>query len=148
MDTTDLLPFDKRLQAGTKFCDSGEPVRSCDCAKCRGTRNQSKGTKAQRRARKLAGIAAERFSTKTHNEESWRSSGVRWESKAGAQANPVATRYLAARAQSDAAKAIGDTRTFAAIFAADGSMPLIVVRADELEGFIAGILSDWSGNAT
>jgi hypothetical protein len=51
---------------------------------------------------------------------------------------------VAARQQSDAAKARGDFRPFVFVAAPDGSQPLVVVRADELQAVVAAFLEEWS----
>jgi hypothetical protein len=51
----------------------------------------------------------------------------RVESKAGAQVGPIATRFYAARAQSDASKALGDVRPFIMIAMPDGRSDGIIL---------------------
>lgn len=58
---------------------------------------------------------------------------VRVEAKSGAQAKTVDTFYRKTRAQSDAAKAEGDTRPYVAAAMPDGvSYGYYVIRSDEL----------------
>jgi hypothetical protein len=56
----------------------------------------------------------------TRHEESW-SGAFRTEVKAGLQVGPIATRFQAAKAQSDAAKALGDIRPFVMVAMPDGT---------------------------
>jgi hypothetical protein len=64
----------------------------------------------------------------TRHEEHWRGA-LRVEIKAGAQVSPIATRFDAARAQSDEAKAIGDVRPFAMVAMPDGRTDGIVLMS-------------------
>jgi hypothetical protein len=62
----------------------------------------------------------------TRHEENW--GGVfRAEIKAGAQVGPIATRFQAAKTQSDAAKALGDVRPFIMVAMPDNSREGIVL---------------------
>jgi hypothetical protein len=64
----------------------------------------------------------------TRHEENW--GGVfRTEIKAGAQIGPIATRFQAAKTQSDAAKALGDVRPFIMVAMPDGSTDGIVLMS-------------------
>jgi hypothetical protein len=56
---------------------------------------------------------------------------LRIEAKAGAQVGPIATRFFAARSQSNAAKALGDVRPFAMIAMPDGTSEGIVLMSLE-----------------
>jgi hypothetical protein len=53
----------------------------------------------------------------------------RVEVKAGGQVGPIATRFDAARSQSEASKALGDVRPFAMIAMPDGSSDGIVLMS-------------------
>lgn len=145
---TDDLPFSKSKQiarspGGNRRCATTSQLKAdCTCGSCRGSKNRTSGLKAQRKARKALRLNPERYRSKEGNEESWRAA-LRIEVKSGAQANPVATRYVKARNQSDAARAIGDTRSFAALFIPDGSAPLLVVRVDELYDIVAALVEEW-----
>lgn len=116
-------------------------VRGCTCPRCRGGRNRQKGDAKARQARKRLRIPG----ALTRHEEHW-GGAVRVECKAGASggANKVWTAYQKARAQSDASKAIGDTRPFCAGFAPDGtSRTLFVVSDDDLDAFVLGCATSW-----
>jgi hypothetical protein len=121
-DATDL-PFSKEKQvrrvwtcrANNDGCTYKTPCRSC-----LGRRNRRKGQKAQRMARKITGIPKAAFHGQLGNEENYRDPHFRWECKAGAQAGPVGTRFLASEKQADQNKAIGDMRYFAAQFVPSG----------------------------
>lgn len=146
---SDDLPFSRAKQVedspgGPKPCPrTGEPKRTCTCPSCRGRRNRAKGSRAQREARKALGLQPERWKGREANEETWMAA-LRVEVKAGAQVRPIATRYVAARNQSDAARAIGDTRPFALYARPDGSAGLLVIRADELPRVVAALLEEWT----
>jgi hypothetical protein len=116
----------------------------CTCKSCIGRRSQSKGRKRQREVRKALNLRREKFSGRTGNEENWFASNLRFEVKSGKQVESVAVRYVAARNQSDAARAIGDLRPFVFVAAPDGSQPLVVVRADELERVVEAFMEEWS----
>jgi hypothetical protein len=62
----------------------------------------------------------------TRHEENW-GGAFRTEIKAGAQIGPIATRFYAAKAQSDAAKALGDIRPFVMVAMPDGTNDGIVL---------------------
>jgi hypothetical protein len=86
----------------------------------------------------------EQWRPRTGNEETWNASNLRFEVKSGKQVEPIATRYVAARNQSDAARAVGDVRPFCFVAAPDGSAPLVLVRADELPAVVAAFVEEWS----
>lgn len=134
-----------RSPGGNRRCNETLQLkRSCSCHQCQGWRNQRKGQKAQSKTRKALGLRGERFKSKLTNEETWNASSLRVEVKAGAQAQPIATRYVEARTQADAAKSIGDPRPFVMAAVPDGSSPLLVIRADDLEAVVYTLLEEWS----
>lgn len=145
----DELPFSKEAQVGQeRYCDeSGESVlrRNCNGPSCRGRRNRRKGKRGQTVARKALMLSNEQWSGRQANEETW-TSALRVEVKAGGRvANPVQLRYDQMREQSDAAKAIGDTRPFAACVKADGHSDVIVmIRGSDLPNVVAALLDEWS----
>jgi hypothetical protein len=103
-------------------------VKGCGDPAARGRRNRRKGDSKARRARKKLGLGGHL----TRHEENW--GGIfRCEIKAGAQISPIATRFNAAKAQSDAAKAIGDIRPFVMVAMPDGTSRGIVLM--DLEEF-------------
>jgi hypothetical protein len=63
---------------------------------------------------------------------------VRSEVKAGAQIGPIATRFYAAKAQSDAAKALGDIRPFVMVAMPDGTTRgIVLMDLDEFGDLLA-----------
>jgi len=73
----------------------------------------------------------------TRHEESW-SGLVRTEIKAGIQVGPIATRFYAAKAQSDAAKALGDIRPFVMVAMPDGTTKgIVLMDLDEFSELLA-----------
>ena len=145
------LPFSKEAQlerspGQPRYCDeTGVRVtrRECDGPICRGRRNRAKGRRGQKKARDMLGLQPERWAGRHANEETW-TAAVRVEVKAGAQVKPVATRYVAARNQSDAARPIGDLRPFVFVAAPDGTQPLVVIRQDELRDVVYALVQEWS----
>jgi hypothetical protein len=105
--------------------DGKRRVRGCNDPAARGKRNRAKGDSKARRARKKLGLSATGKAGSRH-EEHW-SGMFRVESKAGAQVGPIATRFYAARAQSDASKALGDVRPFIMIAMPDGRSDGIIL---------------------
>lgn len=146
---TDANPLSKDAQVsrspgGNRRCPSTNVLRrDCDCRSCRSRRSQSKGRKGQKAARLGLGLRPEKWKGREGNEESW-TAAVRVEVKSGKQVQPIATRYLEARAQSDAARARGDFRPFVYVAAPDGSQPLAVIRTDELEAVVSALIEEWS----
>lgn len=105
-------------------------VRGCDCKRCQGKRNRTKGDSKARTARKALGISG----AMSRHEEHW-GGRCRVEMKAGAQVGPIATRFDAARAQSEAARPHGDNRPFMMVAMPDGRKDGIVLMA--LSEFVA-----------
>ena len=99
-------------------------VRGCSDPAARGRRNRTKGDAKARRARKKLGLGGHL----TRHEENW-GGAFRTEIKAGLQVGPIATRFQAAKAQSDAAKALGDIRPFIMVAMPDGSTDGIVLMS-------------------
>lgn len=114
--------------------------RGCTCPRCRGKRNRAKGDSKARKARQVLGLTG----VNTRHEELW-GGPLRTEAKAGGKASTVRTAYEASRAQSDAAKPLGDTRPFVASFAPDNTGHVyFVVRADDLERVVFALAEQWS----
>lgn len=108
-------------------------VRGCSDPAARGRRNRTKGDSKARRARKKLGLGGHL----TRHEESW-SGLVRTEIKAGIQVGPIATRFYAAKAQSDAAKALGDIRPFVMVAMPDGTTKgIVLMDLDEFSELLA-----------
>ena len=107
-------------------------VRGCADPAARGRRNRSKGDAKARRARKKLGLGGHL----TRHEENW--GGVfRTEIKAGLQVGPIATRFQAAKAQSDAAKALGDIRPFVMVAMPDGTTRgIVLMDLDEFSDIV------------
>lgn len=134
-----------RSPGGASKCPrTGEPKRACKCPTCIGRRNKRKGQRKQSQVRKVLNLKPEQWRGRTGNEETWNASNLRFEVKAGKQVEPVATRYLSARQQSDANRALGDNRPFCFVACPDGSQPLVVVRADELADVVAAFVEEWT----
>jgi hypothetical protein len=112
-------------------------VRGCADPSARGRRNRRKGDSKARRARKKLGLGGHL----TRHEENW-GGAFRTEIKAGAQVGPIATRFQAAKAQSDAAKALGDIRPFVMVAMPDGSTEGIVLMTLSEFSEIASLITD------
>ena len=108
--------------------DGKRRIKGCGDPVARGKRNRAKGDSKARRARKMLGIAG----ANTRHEELW-GGALRVEMKAGAQIEPIATRFRAAYAQSQASRSIGDIRPFVLVAMPDGeSDGLAVMRLSVL----------------
>jgi len=115
-------------------------VRGCSDPAARGRRNRTKGDSKARRARKKLGLGGHL----TRHEENW-GGAFRTEIKAGAQVSPIATRFVQAKSQSDAAKALGDVRPFVMVAMPDGtSKGIILMDLDEFSELVA-LLTDYAG---
>ena len=115
--------------------------RTCVCPSCRGKRNRTKGDRKAATARKALGA----MGANSRHEEHW-GGGLRIESKAGAQVGPIFTRYLAAKTQSEASRAIGDNRPFVMAAMPDKGPGLLVMEIDELEQIVAALLENWGAS--
>ena len=117
--------------------DGGRRVRGCGDPVARGKRNKRKGQRKQAKAATMIGVPRSAMSP---GHEEFYGGTVRIEVKAGAQAGPVHTKYLAVRAQSEAARPFGDHRPFVGMFMPDGvGYGLVVFRSDELEAVVAAL---------
>lgn len=120
--------------------DGARRVKGCGDPVARGKRNRAKGDSKARRARKMLGIAG----ANTRHEELW-GGAVRVEIKAGAQIEPIATRYRLAEQQSEQHRALGDIRPFVLVAMPDGEQDgLCVVRLSVMSMFLEMIAE--SGN--
>lgn len=117
-------------------------VRGCVCPSCRGRANKRKGQRKQAKAVTALGIP--RSSIHPGHEE-FLGGAVRVEVKATKrEAGPVFTAYLRCEHQSEAARAIGDHRPFAAVFMPDGTSDgLVTVRLSSLHEFVAAMVENW-----
>ena len=107
--------------------DGKRRIKGCGDPTARGKRNRSKGDSKARKARTALGIGG----VNSRHEEHW-GGAVRVEVKAGAQINPIATRYLLAEQQSEQHRAIGDNRPFMLVAMPDGMKDgLIVMRISQ-----------------
>ena len=110
----------------------------CPCRRCLGGRSKRQGGRAQRKAAQALGVP--RVGSLRPGHEEHYAGAVRLEVKSGAQALPVWTRYLAAEAQSNAARSVGDNRPFVACFEPkDTTDGLIVFRRSALAETVAAI---------
>ncbi len=125
--------------------DDAACTRKVPCASCRGARNRRSGMRKQREARKaleaLTGADAARFIGQLGNEEAWSGLPLRVEVKSGVKAKVVWTQFVNARDQSDATKAIGDTRPFGFIAVAPRAEPLLVVPISQFLQVIEAVLN-------
>ena len=120
-------------------CPDGDVscARRAPCRACRGRRNRRKGQVKQRAAVKGLGIPPPRFASQQGHEENLRGP-VRIEVKSGAQVGPIDTRFLAAEAQSEASRPIGDGRPFVMVAAPDGmSDQIVLLRISKLGAVLA-----------
>ena len=116
--------------------DGTHHVRLCVCISCRNKRNRGVGRKQQAKAFDLLGLPTSTGFRPGHEE--FAGGLVRWEQKHGSQSQPVITRYRRSRAQSDAARALGDHRPFVATFSYDGTF-VAVIDMDELAEAVAAL---------
>ena len=107
---------------GVASKDGKRRVKGCGDPVARGKRNRAKGDSKARAARKKLGIPG----ANSRHEEVW-GGIVRVEMKAGKQVGPIATRFDEARAQSEAARPIGDVRPFVMVAMPDGTTEGIVL---------------------
>jgi hypothetical protein len=113
--------------------DDKRRVRGCGDPAARGKRNRSKGDSKARRARKKLGLGGHL----TRHEENW-GGAFRTEIKAGAQVGPIATRFTAARAQSEAARSVGDIRPFVMVAMPDGTNKgIVLMDLDDFSEIVA-----------
>lgn len=112
--------------------------RVCKCPSCRGKNNRRKGDRKAAVARKALGA----IGANSRHEEHW-GGGLRIEAKAGAQVGPILTRYLAAKNQSEASRAIGDNRPFVMAAMPDRGPGLLVMEIDELAQVMAAVAENW-----
>lgn len=132
------FPKRKEDQARPWACskENEDCTRTSPCPSCLGRRNRARGRRKQRLAQRGIGIPLTRFHTNNGAEENWQGL-VRAEVKSGKQVQSLAARYLAAEAQSEAARAIGDTRPFIFLamplgWGSDGIVAYRVSKAGEV----------------
>lgn len=123
--------------------DEKRRVRGCNDPVARGKRNRTKGDSKARNARKRLGLVG----PLTRHEEHWRGA-LLVEVKAGAQVGPLATKFRLAKAQSDASRAIGDSRPFALVAMPDGSSDgIIAFTLSDFQRAIVPLLEEYGGVA-
>lgn len=127
---------------GNNTCERTKP-----CPRCLGARNRRKGLKKQRSVARelkdLAGAPVGRYASQTGDEENWRGP-FRVEVKAGAQVKGIVSRYLAARAQAEESRAVGDTRPFAMGAVPDGwpdGAFLWLIHSEDLPAIVEALTS-------
>jgi hypothetical protein len=119
-------------------------VKGCTCPVCRGANNRRKGDSKAAKARKIIGLGG----PASRHEEHW-TGAVLSEMKAGAQVGPIATRFEAARAQSNASRAIGDNRPFVMVAMPDDTSDGIVLcRLSELRNVAYALVEMWESGTT
>ena len=108
-------------------------VRGCLCRQCQGARNRRKGLAAQRVARRQLGVPDAKVRAALSDEEAWRGP-FRCEVKSGKIVQSLTARFLAAEAQAEASRAVGDPRPF-----------LFVAMPPDMghDGIVAVRLSTW-----
>lgn len=115
--------LDKQTRPWLCKWDNAACLRTKPCPRCLGARNRRKGLKKQRvvarELKDLSGAPVGRYASQTGNEENWRGPML-VEAKAGAQVKAIATKYVAARGQANASRAVGDGRPFAMAAIPDG----------------------------
>lgn len=123
----ELRPW--RCPKGDEACTRKEP-----CASCRGRRSRTSGRRKQNQGKKLVGVPSSKFSPTDANEENWKDTVLRWEVKSGAQVKAIATKFLLVEGQSNASRAIGDSRPVALLAMPPqwGNEGLVVIRASSL----------------
>jgi hypothetical protein len=94
-----------------------------------GRRSKRTGGKAQRTARKLLAVPVTNGIKTGHEEHA--GGLVRFEAKSGAQIRPLVTAFTKAEKQSEAARAIGDTRptVVMALLQPEGKEAIVAFRA-------------------
>lgn len=121
-------------------------ARLCKCKRCVGGASGKLGRRKQSKAATALGIP--RSSIHPGHEEHFGGS-VRVEVKSGkGDTGPTFTAYLRCETQSEASRAIGDHRPFAAVLMpADTSDGLVVVRLSNLHEFVAAMVENWERSA-
>ena len=100
-----------------------------------GRRNRARGDSKAARARRVLNLGG----PATRHEEFFRGA-IRVECKSGGKAKPVQTFYESCKAQSDAAKAVGDSRPFVALAMPYGtSRGYAVVEINDLATILAAL---------
>lgn len=128
----EVTPITKDDQLADARRDGKHP-RGCKCRPCIGRRNRRSGREKQTAARKALGVV-DRFQSRLGDEENWRLPWARVEVKSGAQVGPIATRFLKAEAQSEAARPVGDLRPFVMIAMPPGMTDgLLIVRLRDVD---------------
>lgn len=112
-------------------------ARLCRCKSCTGRKANDKGNRAGTKARKLLGLRG----ANTRHEEAW-GGPVRTESKSQGAARPVITAHGNAKAQSEQARPMGDTRPFIGSFTYE-RRTVFTLDADDLEAVVCALAESW-----
>jgi hypothetical protein len=135
--TGEVCPVFGRLQKPSR--DGRRRVFGCDDPTSRGKRNKRKGQRKQSRA--VTALGVPRSPLRPGHEE-FLGGTVRVEVKAGKQVGPIDTRFRAYEAQSEAARAFGDIRPFAAVVMPDGTSDgIVLVRLSKVYDFAEAIVA-------
>lgn len=126
---------------GREARDGKRRVRGCGDPVARGSRNRSKGDSKARVARRRLGLGG----ANSRHEEHWRGA-LRVEVKAGAQVGPMATRFLAAKRQSDDQRALGDGRPFLMVAMPNGTSDgIVAMTLSDFAAHIAPLIDEYGG---
>ena len=138
-DKCNLKDCPKFGTLGRPARDGKRRIKGCSDPTARGKRNRSKGDSKARTARKRLGIGG----ANTRHEELW-GGAFRLEVKAGAQIEPIATRYRKAEQQSEQHRAIGDIRPFVLVAMPDGQKDGLCVVRLSVMAMILDIMNEGS----
>lgn len=118
-------------------------VRGCTCPRCQGARNRRKGLAAQRVARRALGVPDAKVRAALSNEEAWRGP-FRAEVKSGKIVQSLTARFLAAEAQAEASRAVGDPRPFCFVAMPEhmGSDGIVAVRLSTWRDHVVPLLRE------
>lgn len=124
-------------------------VRGCECARCRGKRNRSKGLKKQRDARKRLGVApSHKFGDA--NEENWNDPLFANEVKSGAQIRAAVTAWnrIEAQVKSNQSDFGSQRKPCRAVLMPDdwGAEGLVIVRLSTWEQLVRPAMESFYRN--
>lgn len=134
---TDECPRFGRLLKPSRS-DNKQRVQGCGDKVATGVRSKRRGGKGQRQAAKWLGVP-NTSSIKTGHEE-FSPGLIRFESKDGAQSKPVFTWYDKVKAQSDAARALGNNRVFVGT-ATMGGRTIFLIDAAHADDFAVALVT-------
>lgn len=118
-------------------------ARRCSCKRCRGRQAAKRGRSKQSQAATALGIPK---STIHPGHEEHFAGALRIEVKSGARdTRPAFTAYLRCEAQSEASRAVGDHRPFAAVLMPEGTSDgLFLTRMSKLPNVVAALVENWA----